>query len=160
MSDKLSRAIERMDLHIDWLALRLSEPLPFEKGRARCLSCGTYMAKVIKGRYQCKQCGRQLRTDEPKRGQDFFGQRALADRIYTVVCDRKAVSLPTLHRRFSGERLDEALQQLAREGRIEIQQNGYIADSLHHHKLVVVREVSAAKSPRPTRKVHPAGEAS
>lgn len=142
-----------------WIPALGLEYIPeFENGRARCLLCGSYMAKVITGRYRCRRCGRELRTDIPQKDISLLGQRRLADRVYATVCTMKALSMATLRRRFPGERIDEALQDLAREGRIEIQQNGFVADSMHHHKLIVLRGISVRKQPIQPRIVHPAGE--
>jgi len=128
----------------------------FSNGRARCLSCGTYMAKVISGRYQCRRCGRTLRLDDDERDTSSHARWKLKERVHAIVDQQKAISLPTLRRSFPDERIDEALEDLRKEGRVEIQQNGYVGDSLHHHKLVVVRELSAVKTPSLARKVHPA----
>lgn len=116
----------------------------FENGRARCRSCGLYMARVIAGRYQCRRCGRGLRI-LPEKDLSLRGRHRLADRVYATVCTRKALSMASLRRSYPGERIDEALQELARDGRVEIQQNGFVADSMHHHKLIVLRGISTVK---------------
>jgi hypothetical protein len=65
----------------------------------------------------------------------------------------------TLRRRYGDRDFNQVLRNAVKRGSLEIQQNGFAADNLNHHKLVVVREVSAVKRARSTRKVHPAGEA-
>lgn len=100
-----------------------------------------------------------LEKQLPQRNMGFPYCATTKDEVWEIVRRRKAITLPTLRRKYHGEQpFSQQLKELCDEGKVEIQQSGFIGDNLHHPKLVVLSWFSGANSPRPTRKVHPAGE--
>ena len=57
--------------------------------------------------------------------------------VLNLISRRKAVKLTTLHQHFPGVRVDRILRELTAEGKIRIQQSGFVGDNAHHGKLVV-----------------------
>lgn len=59
------------------------------------------------------------------------------EKVLDYIRRRKAITLPTLRRRFHDLPFNAILKELSKSGAIEIQQSGYLGDNLHHQRLIV-----------------------
>jgi len=94
-----------------------------------------------KGYWYCRFCDR-WDCDPADKNESALYQYQTQGKfaIYHEIVRVKTVSLQTLRRRFhdiARRDFHRFLKQLETEGKIEIQQSGFAADSIHHEKLVV-----------------------
>ena len=97
----------------------------------------------VMGAFQCKYCGdvyftKEVNYLEVKRYQDNL--LAPKRQILDFIRRRSVVTWKILHHHFPGVPVVKIVNELVREGKVEIQQSGYKGHSLAHGKLLVAKK--------------------
>lgn len=130
--------------------LMLGGPTLAKGDRRQCWLCNRFLSKgPIPGAFQCKFCDWIYLTDKvnpmdiKRYNENLCSPKR---RILDFVQHRKATTTKTIHEHFPDVPVLRIVNQLRREGKVAIQQSGYLGDSLHHEKLVVPVTVKGAGS--------------